>query len=99
MEQDNHFILTGKFAGSSEKRYTPGGLALQEFIVAVATKVPWKERKMMHHKVICHGKLITLIEKLSTGVEINISGMIEKTYSNGNDIVRLIATKIEEKKK
>lgn len=95
---DSSFSCRGKYAGALNRGATPGGMLVKEVVISVATKVPWKQKKVMNIKVICFGDDVELVDRLKTGDEIKIEGIIEQTGKKGKEEVKLIATKIEKEK-
>lgn len=92
---DNLFKFKGKFAGVESNRFTPGGLKINEFTVAVKVLVPWKEAYYSNINVKCCEALADYSETLKTGDLINVEGIIEAVGKQKAKTINLIATKIE----
>ena len=98
MFEDNNFVCRGKLSGCYDRRSTPGGMLLEEIVVAVPTKVPWKENKIMHIRVTCCGETVEDLKKMKTGDTVSIKGFIEQTGLGKEKEFKLIATQIEKEK-
>lgn len=98
MFEDNFFVCKGKLSGCYDRRSTPGGILLEEIVVAVPTKVPWKENTIMHIKVTCWGETVEEIKKFKTGDTVSVKGFIEQTGIGEKKEFKLIATQIEKEK-
>ena len=90
----NHFDCKGKLAGCYDRRVTPGGVILEDLVLAIPTAVPWKEKRTMHLRMTCCGDTAEFLKKLSTGDIICTKGMIEETGVSDNKKIRLIVTEI-----
>jgi single-stranded DNA-binding protein len=96
--EDNFFVCKGKLSGCYDRRSTPGGMLLEEIVIAVPTKVPWKENKVMHINVTCWGETVETLKKFKTGDVISVEGFIEQTGKGEKKEFKLIATQIEKEK-
>jgi hypothetical protein len=94
----NEFILSGRFAGSGKKHQSPGGLVIQEFELAVLTKISWKEKHMMHFKIQGAGELIKKINALKTGDLIKVKGQLDLTGPAKGQKISLVALEIKKEK-
>lgn len=92
---ENLFKVKGKFAGIETNRFTPGGLKINEFTVAVKVSVPWKETYYSNISVKCCKSLADYSDTLKTGDLINVEGIIEAVGKKKEKTINLIATKIE----
>ena len=52
---------------------------MEEIVVAVPTKVPWKENKIMHIRITCCGETVDDLKKMKTGDTVSVKGFIEQT--------------------
>ncbi len=95
---DNYFVCKGKFAGSSNKRATPGGIFLEDIVIAVTTKNPWKQKKVQHIKITCFGDGLNVVKSSKTGDVIAVEGFMEQKGTGNEKEVKLIATKLEKEK-
>ena len=98
MADDNLFICNGKLAGRYDRRVTPGGVFLEDIVLAVVTKIPWKEKKVMHIKITCWGEGVELLKTFKTGDKLRVRGLIEQIGVGDNKEFKLIATEIEKEK-
>lgn len=73
-------------------------MLVKEVVISVATKVPWKQKKVMNIKVTCFGDDVEMVDRLRTGDEVKIEGIIEQTGKKEKEEIKLIATKIEKEK-
>jgi primosomal replication protein N len=96
--EDNFFVCKGKLSGCYDRRSTPGGMLLEEIVVAVPTKVPWKENKVMHITVTCCGEIVESLKKFKTGDVVSVKGFIEQTGKKEQKEFKLIAIQIEKEK-
>ena len=95
---DNYFICKGKLTGSSNRRATPGGILLEDMILAVTTKNPWKQKKVMHIKLTCFGDNVDVIKTSRTGDVLIAEGFMEQSGTGEEQEVKLIVTKLEKEK-
>lgn len=95
---DNYFVCKGKFAGSSNRRATPGGIFLEDVVLAVTTKNPWKQQKVQHIKVTCFGGSLDVVQSSKTGDLLTVEGFMEQKGTGKEKEVKLIATKLEKEK-
>ena len=95
---DNYFVCKGKFAGSSNRRATPGGISLEDIVLAVTTKNPWKQQKVQHIKVTCFGDSLDVVRNSKTGDLLTVEGFMEQKGMGNEKEVKLIATKLEKEK-
>lgn len=98
MFEDNNFVCMGKVTGFYNRRATPGGLLLQDLVVAVTTKTPWKQKKVMHLQVTLWDDLIQKSQGLRTGDKVRVTGFIEQSGTMDKKEFKLIATQIEKEK-
>jgi len=96
---DNYFVCKGKFTGSSNHRATPGGISLEDIVLAVTTKNPWKQQKVQHIKVTCFGDdSLNVLRASKTGDLLTVEGFMEQKGTGNEQEVKLIATKLEKEK-
>lgn len=95
---DNHFVCKGKLAGSSNRRATPGGIMLEDIVLAVTTKNPWKQSKVQHLKLTCFGDSVDVIKKTKTGDILVAEGFMEQKGNGEEKEIKLIVTKLEKEK-
>lgn len=88
----NRFFCRGKFAGASNRRATPGGVLLSDFVLAVPSELPWKQKRMVSLTMTCFGDEVNVLKKLKTGDMVSVEGLIE---DSGKDGLILVTTKIE----
>jgi len=93
---DNYFVCKGKFAGSSNRRATPGGIFLEDIVLAVTADNPWKQKKIQHIKLTCFGNCLDVIQSSKTGETLTAEGFMEQNGAEKE--VKLIATKLEKEK-
>ncbi|MEI6079433.1 MAG: single-stranded DNA-binding protein [bacterium] len=98
MLENNFFVCKGKLSGCYDRRSTPGGVLLEEIVIAVPTKVPWKENKIMHIRITCWGETVENLKKFKTGDAVSVEGFIEQTGKGNEKEFKLIATQIEKEK-
>lgn len=98
MSRENFFCCIGKFAGITNSRFTPGGIKINEFNLAVKTKVPWKEPYYSNLLIKSCSELADKIELVKTGEIISVEGIIEAVGSNASKVTCLLATKIIKEK-
>ncbi len=98
MFDNNYFVCKGKLSGCYNRRATPGGMLLEEALIAVSTKTPWKQKKIMHIQVTCWGDLAEKLQGFKTGDEIKVTGFIEQTGKSEKKEFSLMATEIEKEK-
>jgi primosomal replication protein N len=98
MFDNNHFVCKGKLSGRYNRRATPGGVILEEALIAVPTKTPWKQKRIMHIQVTCWGDLVDRLQGFKTGDEIKVTGFIEQTGKSDKKEFSLMATQIEKEK-
>ncbi len=95
MFDNNNFVCKGKLAGRYNRRATPAGLVLEDLLIAVPTKTPWKQKKLMHIQVTCWGNMAERICSFKTGDEIKVKGFIEQTGTKDKKQLSLMAIEIE----
>lgn len=88
----NRFFCKGKFAGASNRRATPGGIVLEDFVLSVSSELPWKQKRMSNIMMTCFGDLTDVLRRLKTGDVVYAEGIIE---DNGKEGLRLMTIKIE----
>ena len=98
MFENNYFVCKGKLSGRYNRRATPAGMLLEDVLIAVPTKTPWKQKKIMHIKVTCWGEVAEKLASFKTGDELKVTGFIEQTGNSDKKEFSLMATKIEKEK-
>lgn len=94
----NYFTCTGKLAGSSNKRTTPGGIPLVDMLLAVLVEAPWKQKRFSNIKLTCFGDNVNKLARIKTGDELTVEGFLEQKGIKKDSEVRLIVTKIKKEK-
>jgi len=88
----NRFFCRGKFAGALNRRATPGGVLLEDFVLSVPSELPWKQKRMVNLTMTCFGEDVHVLRKFKTGDRICTEGLIE---DNGKQGLVLVTIKIE----
>lgn len=88
----NRFFCRGKFAGTLNRRATPGGVLLQDFVLSVPSELPWKQKRMVNLTMTCFGEEVVVLKKFKTGDKMSVEGLIE---DSGKDGLILVTIKIE----
>ena len=90
----NHIKLTGKISRVGQLKYTPSGLPLLEFTLAVPQVAYGKETVGYHEVVVTGSEAEEIRQKLKIGIEILVEGQLfQRNFRNraGN---RVSETKI-----
>jgi primosomal replication protein N len=88
----NRFFCRGKFAGTLNRRATPGGVLLEDFVLSVPSELPWKQKRMVNLTMTCFGDEVGVLKKFKTGDKMSVEGLIE---DSGKDGLILVTIKIE----
>jgi len=90
------FKCSGKFAGVSSSRFTPGGIKITEFMLSCFVKIYWKPAYYSNLLIKAYDKTTEQLEFLKTGSEIYVEGLIEGVGKDNK--INLIANLIKEEK-
>jgi len=71
---------------------------MEDVVLAVTTKNPWKQQRVEHIKVTCFGESLDVLRGSKTGDLLTVEGFMEQKGTGNEKEVKLIATKLEKEK-
>ncbi len=79
----NRFFCKGKFVGAGNRRATPKGMVLEDFVISVSSELEWKQKRMLNITSTCYGDAVNKLKELRTGDLIFIEGVIDQSGKEG----------------